>query len=422
MATTRETGAAPGQPLAHADWLRAPALVKVFRALEAEGGTARVVGGAVRNALIDEPITDIDIATPILPADVSRLAASAGLAVHPTGIEHGTVTVVADGHAFEVTTLRRDVETDGRRAVVAFSTDWREDAGRRDFTFNALYADRDGTVFDFFGGLDDLAAKRVRFIGDAEQRIREDYLRILRFFRFNAQYGNGAHDETGLAACTALKAGITRLSSERIGAEMMKLLKAPRAPDVVSIMAETSVLHAVLGPGLHPERLTRLAAIETANGFAPDPLTRLAALVLDGAQAASHLAQRLRLANAEAAALAGAATLSSAYDPATPERVARAWLYSVGAENFSRAARVAWAAASTNPTDQKRKNRALLPGRWPIPELPVRGADLVALGIPPGPRVGAILKAFENWWISADFPADPALHNNKLTELAANSY
>ena len=422
MATDREPGATPSQSLARAPWLKASALCKVFDALAAEGGTSRVVGGAVRNALIGEAITDIDIATPLLPEDVTRLAEASGLAVHPTGIEHGTVTVVADGHAFEVTTLRRDVETDGRRAVVAFSTDWREDAGRRDFTINALYAGADGTVYDYFGGLDDLAAKRVRFIGDAGERIREDYLRILRFFRFNAQYGNGALDATGLAACSALKDGIARLSAERIGAEMMKLLKAPRAADVVAVMSEASILHAVLGPGLHPARLTRLALIDAANGFEPDALTRLAALVLDGPQAASHLAQRLRLANAEAAALAGAATANTGYDPATPERAARAWLYSVGVENYHRAARVAWAASTASPTDHKRKERALLPSRWSIPELPVRGADLVAMGIAPGPRVGAVLKAFENWWISEDFPTDTALHKSKLSELAANSY
>ncbi len=232
MSTERSNTATTRHAFADAAWLNSPALAKVFAAFAKSAAELRVVGGATRNALLGRPISDIDLATPALPEVVTEIATKAGLAVHPTGIEHGTVTVVADGVAFEVTTLRRDVETDGRRAVVAFTDDWREDAMRRDFTINAIYVAPDGTIYDPVGGLADLKDQRVRFIGDANDRIREDYLRILRFFRFTAQYGQGRPDPDGFAACTALKAGLTQLSSERVGAEIMKLLDAPRAAEI----------------------------------------------------------------------------------------------------------------------------------------------------------------------------------------------
>lgn len=409
--------------LAEAVWLRGPQLQNVLDVLERDGGEARVVGGAVRNALLGEPINDIDIATPLLPEQVMARASAAGLGVHPTGIDHGTVTLVAGGHAFEVTTLRRDVETDGRRAVVAFASDWREDAERRDFTINALYAARDGTVYDYFGGLEDIAHKRVRFIGSAGQRIREDYLRILRFFRFNAQYGHGVPDQEGLAACAALKDGIGRLSAERIGVEMMKLVSAPRAAEAVEHMENTGVLAAVLGQSraAQPRRLAKLAAIEATHGFKPDAVTRLAVLALDNARQASALAARLRLSNSDAEALAGAARRSPAFDPASHENDARALLYAIGPLGYGRAALFDWSASPAAPGDVARAQRAKLPERWCAPQLPVRGADLLALGVPAGPRVGEVLKAFESWWISAGFPDDPALHQAKLSALAGAS-
>ncbi|MEQ1715601.1 MAG: CCA tRNA nucleotidyltransferase [Hyphomicrobium sp.] len=427
MTKVRDDGASSGKPLAGASWLEGVALGKVFAALCAEGGTARVVGGAVRNALIGLPITDIDLATPLRPEEVTRRAVRAGLAVHPTGIAHGTVTLVAGGHPFEVTTLRRDVETDGRRAVIAFSEDWREDAARRDFTFNALYAAADGTVFDFFGGLQDLEQRRVRFIGSAQERIREDYLRILRFFRFNAQYGTGPLDAEGLAACAALKEGLAQLSSERVGAETMKLLAAPQAAPIVAVMANSGILEAILGAQIYPTRLERLAAIEAANGatlkgLTGDPICRLAALALDGPENAAGLAKRLRLSNAAGEALAGAATGNDAYDPATPERQARALLYRIGLENFRSACIVAWAASNASPNDGARLGRLQLPERWAPPALPVSGAGLIALGMPPGPRLGKVLADFEKWWIGEDFPSDPALHKAKLTELCGSGY
>lgn len=421
MAKDAHSGATPGTPLATAAWLHTPALLQVLGVLEANGGAARVVGGAVRNALLGEPITDIDIATPLTPQEVMARGSAAGLGVHPTGIDHGTITLVANGHPFEVTTLRRDVETDGRRAVVAFSSDWREDAERRDFTMNALYAARDGTVYDYFGGLADLAVKRIRFIGSAEQRIREDYLRILRFFRFHAQYGHGDPEPDGLAACVRLKDGIVRLSAERIGAEMMKLLAAPGAAAAITVMADTSILATVLGPRTYPSRLERLVQIEAATGLKADALTRLAALTLDGPEAASHLAQHLRLANTQAEALARAAQRHAAFDPATPEAEARIWLYKTGADAYARAALVAWAESAAGAGDVARKERAILPQRWSPPVLPVRGADVLALGVPAGPRVGEVLKAFENWWISADFTNDAAVQKAKLLGFARAS-
>ncbi len=417
MNTERSNNAGPPTSLAHEAWLNAPALRKVFAAFAKAAVEVRVVGGATRNALLGRPISDIDLASPALPEVVTQIATKAGLAVHPTGIEHGTVTVVANGVAFEVTTLRRDVETDGRRAVVAFTDDWQEDAMRRDFTINAIYSRPDGTLFDPAGGLDDLKAARVRFIGEPEDRIREDYLRILRFFRFTAEYGRGALDASGLAACQALRTGLAKLSSERVGAEIMKLLDAPRAGEIAAVMAASGILDIVFGEPAYPERLARLLQIDVANGIAADRWTRLAALALDSPGNARSLASRLRLANADAAALLGAATPSPAYNPATPEKTARAWLYTCGPETFRRGSLVAWAASPAAPDDALRNARTTLPDRWKASALPVRGADVIGLGVPPGARVGEILKAFEAWWIREDFPNDPALHPEILRGL-----
>lgn len=421
MSKPHETGTHAGMPLADAPWLQSPALRRVFDVLEADGGAARVVGGAVRNALLCRPITDIDIATPLEPSEVMARARAAGFGVHPTGIEHGTVTVVTDGHAFEVTTLRRDVETDGRRAVVAFSKDWAEDAGRRDFTMNALYVTRDGAVFDYFGGLKDLARRRVRFIGSAERRIREDYLRILRFFRFHAQYGEDGFDADGLNACVSLKDGLVRLSPERIGAEMMKLLAAPNAAPAVEVMAETSILYTVLGSKTYPGRFKRLIAIETAHGFAADALTRLAVLALDGPEAASHLGAHLRLSNAQALKLAEAARRSPAYDSRTPEADARAWLYHTGEHAFRPAALYDWASGGAQAADKERAERARLPERWHPPRFPITGSDVLAIGVPAGPRVGELLNKLEDWWIAAGFPGDRTLLREKLLTFAAGN-
>src|SRR5581483_12159264 len=266
---------APAPPsLRDTDWLKRPQVVRVFQALSKNGAAIRAVGGAVRNSLLGLPVAEIDLATTALPERVMALARSADLKAVPTGIEHGTVTVVADGMPFEVTTLRRDVETYGRHAKIAFTEDWEEDARRRDFTLNALYADRDGTVFDPLGGYADLVAGRVRFIGKPEDRIKEDYLRILRFFRFNAYYGKGPLDPEGLAACVRLRVGLTQLSAERIAGELRRILVAPGAVRAVRALFDYGLLTDVLGGAPRMMRFERLVAVEEALGLAPDPALR----------------------------------------------------------------------------------------------------------------------------------------------------
>ncbi len=415
-------GALETVPRLTADWLRAPALQNVFAALAPSGLETRSVGGAVRNALLDLPVDDIDLATQILPNDVMRLAAAAGLSAHPTGIDHGTITVVASGTPFEITTLRRDVETDGRRAIVAFTHDWAEDASRRDFTINALYCDADGQLFDPAGGLSDLRAGRVRFIGDPAERIREDGLRILRFFRFTALYGSAAPDAHGLAACTALKSGLAQLSAERVGGEMMKLLAAPRAAAIIEVMAASGILKSVLGFAGHPEHLARLAAIETALAEPPDPITRAAVLATGDGHDAAALAARWRLSGAVRDALEAASAshqgAQPGLEPGGSEAAARAYVYRVGAADFNRAARAAWARSDAPATDPAWRAQCLLADHWRAPAMPFSGSDVLALGVPPGPRVGVILKAFEAWWMGQDFPADPALQQAMLRQLA----
>ncbi len=407
--------------LAGADWLKRPETRRVFAALAAGGAEARAVGGAVRNALMGAPVKDVDIATTALPADVVRLAKKAGLHPVPTGIEHGTVTVVADHVPYEVTTLRRDIETFGRHARVTFTTDWTEDARRRDFTMNALYCAPDGSVHDPLGGYADLAARRVRFIGDARERIREDYLRILRFFRFLAEYGNGAEpDKEGLAAAIAEKDGLAKLSGERIRAELLRLLAAPRAVSAARAFSEAGLAEPTLGMSVDADRLDRLAAIEEALGRAPDAVLRLAAFAVSSADDASNLQNRLRLSGAEATRVASAGQTDPAFDPAAPEAAAKAFLYRNGTEAFIDGALLAWAASGAAPDIAAWTKRLRLPERWQTPEPPVRGADVLALGVAAGPRVGEIIAALESWWIGADFPADRRRIADKLKELASD--
>lgn len=405
-------------PRVSAAWLQSPAISKVFAAIAKGGAEARVVGGAVRNALIDRPVKEVDIGTTALPDDVMRLARDAGLGAHPTGIDHGTVTVVADKQPFEVTTLRRDVETDGRHAVVTFTTSWDEDAARRDFTINALYCSSDGTLYDPVGGLDDLRKRRVRFIGSPQARIREDFLRILRFFRFSAEYGNGHLDPAGLDAANALKDGLSLLSAERVRIETLKLLAATGAVNVLKVMYESGILQLILRTRLEPDRLERLVAIETTLGEAPSPLMRLAALAVVQPGDAAFLAEQLKLSNAEASKLAVAATGDPGIDPAAPETAARAALYRLGPEAFRRAVRLAWARSGASPNAQEWRSRTLLPDRWQAPTMPFSGSDVLALGIAPGPAVGNVLHAFERSWIDNDFPSDAEWQSKVLKELA----
>ncbi|HYD15473.1 MAG TPA: CCA tRNA nucleotidyltransferase [Hyphomicrobium sp.] len=391
--------------LAGAPWLESGGTQAVLGAIVRGNFEARVVGGAVRNALLGTPVKDVDIATTALPADVMRLAEAAGLAAVPTGVAHGTVTVIVHHQPFEVTTLRRDVETFGRQARVAFSTSWADDAARRDFTLNALYCDADGKVHDPLGGYADLVARRVRFIGEARDRIREDYLRILRFFRFTAEYAAGAPDAEGLAASIELSPGLAQLSAERVRAELLRLLDAERAVEIIAVMADAGLVEKLLGVGGDTKRLARLVDVEASLERDPDPLLRLAALT-GGGRELIGLGPRLRLSNAEQEQLSRLALPDPAFHPDTPERQARAFLYRFGAEAFRDGVLIAWAGSGAAADDARWQERFLLPNRWSVPALPVRGSDLLDRGLAEGPAIGRVVRQFEDWWIAEDFPQD----------------
>lgn len=401
--------------LAHAAWLAQPETLAVLDAIEAAGFGARVVGGAVRNALIGTPVKDIDVATTALPHEVMRVAEEAGLRGIPTGIEHGTVTVVAGHVAIEVTTLRRDIETFGRHARVVFTTDWAEDARRRDFTMNALYCDRAGVVHDPLGGYQDLAARRVRFIGDAHDRIREDYLRILRFFRFTAEYSPGQPDASGLAASIELAEGLAGLSAERVRGEMLRLLTASRAVPIVEVMEKAGLIERVLGVAGDVALLERIAASEAWLGRDPDALLRLAALAASQPGRALMLRERLRLSNAEYERLARLGIPDPAFDPATSEQEAKAFIYRHGPEAFSDGVMLAWARSGADPQGEAWRERLLLPQRWTAPTLPVRGVDVMEAGLAEGPAVGRVVRAFEDWWIAQGFPSERNLLAHALS-------
>lgn len=400
-----------------AAWLNSAALTKVFATLSAGGFEARAVGGAVRNSLSGRPITDIDLATPAKPDQVMRLMRDANIAVYPTGIDHGTVTVTIDGHAFEVTTLRRDVATDGRRAVVAFTDNWREDSERRDFTINALYLDQHFRIHDFHGGLDDLTNGRVRFIGDARARIREDYLRILRFFRFTAEYGRGVADGEALAACKDLRAGIAQLSSERVGAELLKFMAAPQPSALCQIMDDTGISDLIFGTKTYSSRLAKLEEIEKAHALQADPLLRLAVLALAEGDNGGVLTSRLRLSNEHSTALYSAQRgVDAAFlDP----QQCKSTLYRCGTSAFQKAALAAWARSDDKANDATRSQILALSANWIAPQMPFSGADVLALGVTPGPAVGRILTGFEQWWIAEDFPANELRNRRKLRDIAA---
>ena len=390
--------------LATAPWLTAPATQAVLRAIGDGGFEARVVGGAVRNALLGLPVTDIDIATAATPQDVMRLAAAAGHATVPTGLAHGTVTVIADDHPFEVTTLRTDVESHGRHATVAFTSDWAADASRRDFTINALYCGADGLVHDPLGGYGDLVARRVRFIGDAATRIREDYLRILRFFRFTAQYSELAPEPQGLAACVRERAGLARLSGERVRQEMLELLVAARAMAAIEAMREHGILAEVLPMAPRPALLRRLIEIETRQALDPDAALRLAALAAETAEDVARLSARLRLSTSERDRLALGPRAAARVMSLPGLREQRALLYHAGPKTYRGLVALGWARALPVSTTDPAWTLALtLPARWMPSAFPVRGADIIARGVAAGPAVGAALRALEAWWIGQDF-------------------
>jgi tRNA nucleotidyltransferase/poly(A) polymerase len=397
----------PTQPLANAAWLRSPALIRVLTTLNRGGEEARVVGGAARNALMGLPLNDIDIATTALPEEVVRRAEAAGLRAVPTGIDHGTVTLVADGMPFEVTTLRQDVETFGRKAKVAFGRDWQADAERRDFTMNALSITADGIIHDYVGGLADLEARRVRFIGDPAQRIAEDYLRILRFFRFQASYAHGAPDPAGLHASIVARDGLRSLSRERVRAELMKLMTAPFAVETVTVMTETGFMSMLLGGVALTENFAAMVRIEAAAGVEPDAVRRLAALGVLVAEDAGRLREKLRLFNTEHDRLVSMADRWWRLSPASGEADLRSMLYRIGPERYLDRVLLAWT-RTPQGADPAWLHVATLPARWTAPRFPLKAAGFMARGVPKGPALGAAMRAAEEAWIAAEFPADDA--------------
>lgn len=379
------------------DFLSDPKLVAVLDALP----TARIVGGAVRDAVAGRPVADVDLATPDRPDAVAAAISAAGLRAVPTGIDHGTITAVSGGRGYEITTLRRDEETDGRHARVAFTDDWREDAARRDFTINAMSMTRDGTVFDYFGGLDDLAAGRVRFVGDAATRIAEDYLRILRYFRFQARYGNGDRDPAALDAIRAGAGGIDALSVERVWSELGRILAAPDPSASVRLMAELGVLSHVLPEGTDPDRLAALIA----RGAPADPVLRLAALIDGDAEA---VATRLKLSAAERDRLLALRAGPSPPDDADDDALRRALADEPADILIGRA----WLAGGA---EELRERLATLER----PRFPLEGRDALALGLKPGPAVGALLRDVRDWWLAGGCRADAAECRAELARRAA---
>jgi poly(A) polymerase len=403
--------------LAHEAWFNDPALKRVFSLLNADGGEGRVVGGAVRNSLMGLDVSDIDVATTLTPDVVIERAKQAGIKAVPTGVEHGTVTLVIDRKPFEVTTLRADVETDGRRATVAFSTDWQTDAERRDLTINALYVGESGEVVDLVGGLADIDKRNIRFIGDATTRIKEDYLRILRFFRFFAYYGSGRPDADGLRAAAAARSKLSTLSAERVWSEMRKLLSAEDPGRALLWMRTVGALTEILPEtekwGI--DAIPALIATEKALGWTPDPLLRLAAIVPPDAKRLEAMAARLKLANAEAAvfkAWANAAPVNDEMSTAAFDRL----LYRNGAEGIITRLKLALAVARgkaegdmAEMARSARLNKLLdHAGAWVKPSFPVNGGDVMAAGIPSGRQVGETLAALEHQWVEENFASDRA--------------
>ncbi|MEZ5816790.1 MAG: CCA tRNA nucleotidyltransferase [Hyphomicrobiaceae bacterium] len=403
MTSDANTPATPLPSLAGAAWLAQSSTQAVLGALRAAGYEGRIVGGSVRNTLMSLPVSDLDIATPATPDAVTRACKAAGLSTVPTGLDHGTVTVISDHKPIEVTTLRRDIATDGRRATIAFTESWAEDAERRDFTMNALYCDGDGRLYDFVGGYADLIARRVRFIGDADQRIAEDYLRILRFFRFHASYAAGEPDRAAMAACARGVQGIARLSAERIRAELVKLLVAPGSVAAVRAMEDIGLLPALLGVAPRPDVMASLVDAERDADEEADAMLRLSALAIATDDDIERIADRLRLSNEERTALLVIDREAIVAIGHVDERRARAIVYRKGRDT---ARRLALALRAIAPERAGEATRLRDTARsWQPPRLPVAGRDLVARGLEPGPSIGALLSDLERWWIEADFPS-----------------
>ena len=390
-------------------WMTAPETVQVMAAL----GESRFVGGAVRDALLGASVADIDIAVPMPPSEVLARLVAQNIKVIETGMDHGTVTAIAGTHAFEITSLRRDVEADGRHAVIAFTDDWAEDAARRDFTINALYASASGEIFDYATGVEDLIAGKVRFMGDARLRIAEDYLRVLRLFRFHAWYGKGDVDAEGLRAAAEAKDKLKSLSAERIAKEMLRLLEAGHPTPVLRVMAATGILSELLPGALQLPRLERLLEID-ADNFSPcDRVLRLAALLPEDGEAAHAAADALKLSNADRTRLEQAlsgeriAAYLSAKD-------ARRLLYRIGVARFRDKIWLAWAGAPKGANAIQWRMLLTMADNWQRPRFPLTGLDVMQAGVPEGPEVGRVLAQVEDWWVGGDFASDEGALRDRL--------
>lgn len=405
--------------LAPQSWMTAPETVAVLDALEETGAEVRFIGGCVRDALLNRAVNDVDLATDSLPEAVVAALEAAGIKAVPTGLQHGTITAVSNHRPFEITTLRHDVETDGRHATVAFTDDWEADAARRDFTFNALSLSRDGTLHDPFGGEQDLRDGIVRFVGDPKQRIEEDVLRLLRFFRFHAHYAAGDFDAPSLAACRALAAHVPRLSVERVWSETKKLLAAPDPAPVVRKMAEIGALASILPDPIGVDRLDRLVDVEKKaaarwRNIAGDAIRRTAALLPPDDKAAAEAARHLKVSTVERKRLVAMAGAVGDPPDMTSEQALRRLRHRLPQEAMVDLALVLWAESEDEEAGAAAIEIAL---DWTPPVFPLSGQDVAALGVKSGPDVGRLLAAVEKWWIAEDFAPGRAACLARLREL-----
>lgn len=397
-------------------WMTAPETLQVMAAL----GMARFVGGAVRDAIVGAAVADVDIAVPMPPEEVVVRLKAHDIRAIPTGLGHGTVSALAGGKLFEITSLRRDVATDGRHAQVAFTDDWAEDAARRDFTINALYAAPDGEIFDYATGVEDLIAGRVRFMGDAQTRIAEDYLRILRLFRFQAWYGRGEIDAQALHAAAGARQKLKSLSAERVAKELLRLLEAGNPVPVLRVMAATSILSELLPGALQLPRLERLVQIDADNFHARDPMLRLAALLPDDAVIAERTADALRLSNDARARLVAALDGEPKIASRLSAKQARGLLYRIGPARLRDRVLLKWAASPPGASAIQWRMLLAMAENWQQPRFPLSGRDAMAAGVPEGPLVGKLLAALEDWWVEKDFaPDEGALRDRMAAAIAA---
>lgn len=403
-------------------WMTEAETVKVFEALATEPGMVRFVGGCVRNTLNGEPITDIDLATVHEPPRVIELLEKAGFKAIPTGIDHGTITAVHGKSVFEITTLRKDVATDGRRAVIAYTRNWEEDAERRDFTMNAIYADLDGTLYDPTGGIKDIETRTVRFIGDAHDRIREDYLRILRYFRFHTRYGHSNPDPAALAACTELKGGLKTLSGERIQSEFLKLLEADRAIEGLQVMESAGILVEVLPEAKQLSAVATLIDIETKQLSICDSILRLAALIGPSQDAVSTVCDRLKFSNAARDRLQAIATNELKLTPDLSESKVRQHLYRMGEQLFKDVVLLTWIADKALANEKKWQAQLAVADNWTKPVFPLTGTQVIAAGVEKGPEVGRIMREIETWWVEQDFTPDETMLLERLNSTSATRH